>query len=451
MTRILGVTTLAVVALSVVLIGTASAAKSPPTTASGCPNGGTYLVDPNVGADFTGTTTRTYTFSSWVDQNPVNGVPGLVGYCVYTNQTPTSVTPKYNSWKASKAGQTFSFTRPNGEKTNIPLDGTTGITVGEAVFGAAPTSQQILLHVSDAATCHALYGGDATTCFVLPGPKPGPVCDAGAGNTNAGYNAMPFDVVHCSPPALGFEANQTNEFGDEVLLDTTSGTKIHSLNVVFNSFGCSTSGHWNTGDCVTTNSTIDNTPGADTFTIPMSGGDPAGLTAHIYAMGPSDTVGAEIGTATNTDPIPFRPSADNVKCTNPGTDATPGDNDTGKWFDPIDGNCKNSLAMKITFNFSSPITVPSDSKVIWTVTFNTSTEGYNPIGLAPCSVVIPSDSGCGYDSLNVGAMTYPNSPYAGTDVDQDVAFWSYLGNGNVLTAEPGWTDNRPLGEVILGS
>jgi hypothetical protein len=110
--------------------------------------------------------------------------------------------------------------------------------------------------------------------------------------------------------------------------------------------------------------------------------------------------------------------------------------------------------MKITFTFSSPITVPSDSKVIWTVTFNTSTEGYNPIiandGVQTCNGN-GNDPGCGYDSLNVGAMTYPNSPYAGQDVDLNTAFWSYQGNGDVLAPEIGWAANRPLGEVILGS
>src|SRR5437764_11611199 len=97
--KLLGAATLAVVALAVVLIGTASAAKPPPppAVANGCPNGGTFATDPDVGAAATGTTTRTYTFSSWVDKHPVNGVPGLVGYCVFTNTTPTRVMATYDA------------------------------------------------------------------------------------------------------------------------------------------------------------------------------------------------------------------------------------------------------------------------------------------------------------------------------------------------------------------
>jgi hypothetical protein len=426
-----GASALAVAALTIFLVGVASAAKpAPPPNASGCPNGGTYLVDSDVGASFTGTTTRTYTFHSWVDKNPVGGVPGLVGYCVYTNQTAGTVTATATGdngqlWKASKASQSFSYTRPGGEKSNIGLDGT-DTEIGTATFNTSPSSQTILLHVSDAAKCRAIYGGDPTTCFVLPGPRPGPICDAGTGNTNAAYNAIPTDVAHCAPPSLGFEANQTNEFGDEVTLDTAGGTKTKmvSMTVDFQSYGCSTSGHWFSGDCVTANF------GTDTFQIPASGLDPAGITASIYD--PSDLTNP-IATSTVDPHIRYRPSADNVNCT--GADA-------GKWFDPVSGACNNSVSELITFPFAGE-TVPST--VVWTVKFNTSTEGYTPIG--PCP---NSDPGCGYDSLNVGAKSYPNAPFAGSDVSDDTAFWSYLGSGDLLAPSSGWTPYRPLGQIVLG-
>jgi hypothetical protein len=431
MRRFFGAAAFAVIALTLVLAGVASAAKpAPPPTANGCPNGGTYLVDSDVGASFTGTTTRTYTFHSWVDKNPVGGVPGLVGYCVYTNQTAGTVTATATGdngqlWKASKASQSFSYARPGGEKSNIGLDGT-DTEIGTATFNTSPSSQTIVLHVSDAAKCQALYGGDATTCFVLPGPRPGPICDAGTGNTNAAYNAIPTDVGHCSPPSHAFEAQQTNEFGDEVTLDTAGGakTKMVSMTVDFQSYGCSTSGHWFSGDCVTANF------GADTFTIPASGPDLAGITASIYD--PSDLT-TPIATSTVNPNIPYRPSADNVNCT--GADA-------GKWFDPVSAHCNNSVSVPITFPFAGQ-TVPST--VVWTVRFNTSTEGYNPIGACP-----NSDPGCGYDSLNVGAKSYPNAPFAGIDVSEDTAYVSRLSNGDVLAPELGWLGFRPLGQIVLG-
>jgi hypothetical protein len=82
--------------------------------------------------------------------------------------------------------------------------------------------------------------------------------------------------------------------------------------------------------------------------------------------------------------------------------------------------------VKITFPFGGTVSAPS--QVIWTVSFNTSTWGYSPIGPASCSPVIttpPSDPGCGYDSLNVGAWAYTNAPYSGADLDADLAFRSF--------------------------
>jgi hypothetical protein len=446
---IFGAVALAAVAFTVVLIGTASAAKPPPATANGCPNGGTYLVDPNVGADFTGTTTRTYTFSSWVDQNPVNGVPGLVGYCVITNQTPTTVTASYDSWKASKANQTFSFTRPNGEKTNIPLDGTTNITVGSATFTTAPTSQTILLHVSDAATCQALYGGTATTCFVLPGPKPGPYCDTITGNSDAGYNVIPDQVENCGPPSYAFEGNFANEFGDKVTLDTTASggsLKVQSMRVDFQSYGCSDSGNWYGGGTLGSPEPCVTTPGT-TFTIP------GGITASIYD--PSDLT-TPIATSTINPSIPYRPSADSGNCAGTGTVVPQGPNDTTgqmRWFDTVSQTCKYSRSVPLTFTFAGQ-TLPAS--VVWTVQFDTSHAGYQPIvstlGSQACNATA---QGCGYDALNVGTKNYPGAPYVGSDDDNAVV---YKSTGNSVYAPPliplaasaGWTDGSPLGEIVLG-
>ena len=60
-------------------------------------------------------------------------------------------------------------------------------------------------------------------------------------------------------------------------LNTTGGTKLVSMTVDFQSYGCETSGHWNTGNCLT--------PAvAGTFTVP------GGITAKIYSV-----VGGNLG------------------------------------------------------------------------------------------------------------------------------------------------------------
>jgi hypothetical protein len=150
---------------------------SPP---SNCPSTDPtkWLKDNQVGASFTPSgNTATYKFSSFVNENPVAGVPGLIYYCVYTTPLPTNITPQavgVNNviWQAAKSStpDRFSFERPNGND-NIPLDGTT-TTMGTATWsGSAPTSQVIVLHIDDSAECQALYGSSGS-CFVLPGTKP---------------------------------------------------------------------------------------------------------------------------------------------------------------------------------------------------------------------------------------------------------------------------------------
>ena len=82
------------------------------------------------------------------------------------------------------------------------------------------------------------------------------------------------------------------------------------------------------------------------------------------------------------------------------------------------------------------ITLPT--QVIWSVQYNTTTSGYTPIGnVPPCSI---TPAGCGYDTLNVGAFSYPNAPFAGTDVDPGAAFFDGA-------MQSGWTGNRPLGAI----
>ena len=94
-----GTVAIAAVALSVVLIGAASAAKPPPApTNNTCPtNVARNLPTSNiVGASASSSgATSTYTFESFTNPAQTSqGTPGLVNYCVYTtaNPGPTAVT-----------------------------------------------------------------------------------------------------------------------------------------------------------------------------------------------------------------------------------------------------------------------------------------------------------------------------------------------------------------------
>jgi len=416
--------------------------------ASGCPANqalGTFLPASNVAAGFnTSGTTATYWFASLTNENPANGVPGLIKYCVYSpSSTPTAITPLATgangaAWTSNSGTQAFSFARPNGDPSNIPLDGaSTPISIGTATWTSIPTDQSILLHINDATVCAGLYGVGSQSCFVTPGQAT--VCIVNAGATDVAYNAIPFGAADCPGASLGFEATSTREFGDEVTLGGTARTLV-SLTVLFASYGCET-GHWYGEQpqvippepCVTT-------PGL-TFTHPV--------TANIYDCS-STCPGALLATVTEPLTIPLRPSADDVRCT--GADA-------GKWFNPVSGKCQNSVSVERTFDFTAlSVTLPDN--VVWTVAFNTTHYGAAPIGeLVPC---FSSSGGCPYDSFNVGAWTFVNAPYAGTDVDPNGAFLnsvastSYCDNGaggvGLLRldtgATPCWSEFKPLGRIL---
>jgi hypothetical protein len=218
-----------------------------------CPSSGSVKNSSIVAATFTPSgSTTTYTFISLIDESPiVGGVPGLVKYCVYTTPQPNKVNAVATGadgslWASGKDSKDFFFGRPGGEKTNIPLDGKT-TTIGNATWtGSAPTSQTILLHISDATECANLYGsGTSNTCFVKPSSLVS-ACNIGDGPSNAAYNAIPFGGVNCSPPSLAFEGDGVAEFGDEVTLVGTA-RQLVSLKVLFTSYGCSVSGHWYSG------------------------------------------------------------------------------------------------------------------------------------------------------------------------------------------------------------
>lgn len=175
----------------------AGTAVAKPQINGGCPSvkaiGNFLPSNDGLAADFSddGAGNVTYTFTS-NDESPIDGVPGLIQYCVYpdlgtepNSATAVAVGANGDAWVAGIKPVLgwFAFGRPDGNPSNIPFDGSL-VTVGEASWGVdpitlqslAPAVQTILLHINDADECQALYGGTSNTCFVFPGGGTPPGC-----------------------------------------------------------------------------------------------------------------------------------------------------------------------------------------------------------------------------------------------------------------------------------
>lgn len=255
---------------------------------------------------------------------------------------------------------------------------------------------------------HGLLLGAAVlgAAFITVNPAAADPSASSGGSAQSGYNAIPSKVSG-NVPSEGFEAGADSEFGDEVALGGPQ-RGLRSMSVLFSSWGCE-SGNWYSNNCQTT-------PGA-TFDVPV--------TYNVYADN-GGTRGSLLATATETVQIAYRPSA-SPECV--GTDA-------GKWYNSKDRTCYYGFPQVVELSMPS---VDLPDTVIWTVSYNTTHHGPAPVGeSAPCYT---SDGGCGYDSLNVGAKSFANAPFSGTDVDEDKVFR----NGAM---ESGWTGFRPLATIV---
>ena len=244
-----------------------------------------------------------------------------------------------------------------------------------------------------------------TMALAAAGPATAGPSSSNGGAAGPGYNAIPSKVSG-NVPSLSFEGAPAKELGDLVALGGKA-RNLDSVSVLLSSWGCESGNYYAHGACLTA-------PGK-TFDVPM--------TFKIY-----DAAGAKVlASKTATITVPYRPSA-SAQCT--------GD-DAGKWYNSKDRTCYSGLPYLVTVNMSdSGVTLPDE--VIWSVQYNTTSSGYAPIGnVLPCSILV---AGCGYDTLNVGVFSYPNAPYAGTDIDAGAAFVDGA-------MEPGWTGNRPLGAI----
>jgi hypothetical protein len=235
---------------------------------NGCPTSnsiGNRLPSDLVGASFTtSVNTATYKFDSLVNRSPVSGVPGLIEYCVYPSSQPDSVTPlatgaNGGAWEDPPAFDNFSFQRPDGDPSNIPLDGTLGRTMGTATWtGGVPEHQTIVLHINDEEECDDLYGGNPGTCFVLPAGTQAPEVTTALHFQD--HSLVPFDGAYPNFKAtVGATVHDSATVGG-----TTNGTPTGS--VEFRQF--------TSDDCSGVS--------ADTETVPLSGG----IADQTHSYGP---------------------------------------------------------------------------------------------------------------------------------------------------------------------
>ena len=144
-----GAAALAAVALTAVLIGTASAAK-PAAQApnSSCPTSPKNLKDAlNVGASYDAGTYSVERFGPAAQTS-------LVKYCVYADVAPTALDATAegadgSDWTASQAQQRRSRSRGQAGSRRTSTLHAPKQEVGTANFGTQPTTNDIVLHISD--------------------------------------------------------------------------------------------------------------------------------------------------------------------------------------------------------------------------------------------------------------------------------------------------------------
>jgi hypothetical protein len=204
---------------------------------------------------------------------------------------------------------------------------------------------------------------------------------------------LPGNVASVGPEAYAYK-----EFGDGLVFTPGADGKFDDVRVVLSSWGC-TSGRWYTLNCVTS-------PKGKTFK--------QSITLNIYSVidvAGVPTKGTQLVTVTKTFDVPYRPSANNAKCT--------GDN-AGKWYSDRDETCYNGIASIIDFDISSlRIAVPD--KAIVTFAYNSTHYGPTPIGEG--AACYASNPGCPYDSLNISS----DGPggYIGAPIDPNGTFINY--------------------------
>jgi hypothetical protein len=222
------------------------------------------------------------------------------------------------------------------------------------------------------------------------------------------YDSIPAPMPGSSP-SLGYQATQTNEFGDHVEFTGTERA-LTSVDVLLNSWACQQGG-WNTNDCANPDA---NSTGYD-----------HPVTFKIYAVdtsGAIPVVGGVIASRTQTVHVPWRPASDPA-CTGGGYGAS----------------CSNGFNFVATFDFTG-MNVVLPNAVVYGVEYNTQTYGPSPLG---------ADGP--YNSLNFSVPA--TGATVGNDVNTDAVFWNTntaawysdggAGGTGTLRQDTNWTGNVP--------
>jgi hypothetical protein len=219
------------------------------------------------------------------------------------------------------------------------------------------------------------------------------------------YNSNPSPLPG-NVPSLGYQANQTAEFGD--LIQFAAGPRnLTSATVTMSDWA------------------VESTYEA----VGTSAGYNHPLTLNVYNVGPGNTVGSLIGTDTINAFVPWRPEV----------------------------SAFNGIAFQVEFNFGG-LLVPDE--VIYGLAYNTNTWGYNPIGLPG-----PYESlnfGLSTAGASVGSDPLPGTAYWNT---MTAANYTDGGAGGVGTfrQDTGWAPYtgaiefqatavpEPTGIILLGT
>ena len=143
-----------------------------------------------------------------------------------------------------------------------------------------------------------IAGISVAALLVLPMAGAGVVA-AAAASPDAVSSSAPTTIydstagVTAPMPSVGLAATSTSEFGNEITFAPDTPRYLSQVTVTLDDWACET-GDWTgqSGPCVTTS-------GA-TFSQP--------ITVTVYAVGPGNTLGAQLAAATQTVTIPYRPS-----------------------------------------------------------------------------------------------------------------------------------------------
>lgn len=211
-----------------------------------------------------------------------------------------------------------------------------------------PSGGWLRLAVAVVAVCASLIGAASASAMAIYDNLP---------RISSENKKLPKNV-----PSIGFEATSTSQLGSLVGFSTLHRGRLNpKITFTLSDWACQSGG----GEtCVSHKKSA--------FSWPV--------TVNVYEVGPGNTVGALLGSKTETLSIPYRPSA-SPEC------ATKGD--PGAWLEAKTGECFHGLLKKYTYQLSG-VTLPATEAIV-AVAYNTQDHGAEPTG-------VPGPE----NSLNVG-------------------------------------------------